>query len=285
MKISVIITAYNVSDFIERAVKSVLSQTYKNIEVIIVEDCSTDNTKDIIEQLAKEDDRIKIIYHKENKGAGWGRRDGIETSTGDYFITVDGDDWLDEDFIESLVKKAKETNADIVSGGITINKEKGYYEATSYGDIITLGDDKVTMFWGEKIVFMNNKIIKKELHNKVPYCTRRFIEDTPTIIPMMWYANMVAYTSNVGYHYQMNNNSLTHTADSFKYALYRSLCILDLIDFFNKNDKTILEKLPIHNVLKEQLKIIKLLDLNINKIKDCLDDWLEFSKRILKWIQ
>ena len=67
MKISIIITAYNVGEFIERAIKSVLSQTYKNIEVVIVEDCSTDNTKDIIEQLAKEDDRIKIVYHKKTK--------------------------------------------------------------------------------------------------------------------------------------------------------------------------------------------------------------------------
>ena len=139
MKISVIITAYNVDKFIERAVKSVLSQTYKNIEVVIVEDCSTDNTKDIIEQLAKEDDRIKIIYHESNKGAGWGRRDGIEASTGDYFITVDGDDWLDEDFIESLVKKAEETGADVVSGGITYNKDGGYWEATCYGDVICEG--------------------------------------------------------------------------------------------------------------------------------------------------
>jgi glycosyltransferase involved in cell wall biosynthesis len=75
--------------------------------VIIVEDCSTDNTKDIIEQLATEYDRIKILYHTENQGAGWGRRDGINASTGEYFITVDGDDWLDETFIESLVRKAE----------------------------------------------------------------------------------------------------------------------------------------------------------------------------------
>ena len=141
MKISIVITAYNVGNFIERAVKSVLSQTYKDIEVVIVEDCSTDNTKDIIEQLAKEDDRIKIVYHEENKGAGWGRRDGINACTGDYFITVDGDDWLDADFIESLVKRAEETGADVVSGGITCNKEGGYWEATCYGDVICEGED------------------------------------------------------------------------------------------------------------------------------------------------
>lgn len=281
MKISIIITAYNVGNFIERAVKSVLSQTYKNIEVVIVEDCSTDNTKDIIEQLAKEDDRIKIFYHEENKGAGWGRRDGINACTGDYFITVDGDDWLDEDFIESLVKKAEETNADIVSGGITCNKERGYWEATCYGDLICEGEDKVLKFWGEKIVFMNNKIIKRELGIKVPYCTRRFIEDTPTIIPILWHANKVAYVSNVGYHYRDNANSLTHTANQFQYALYRGLCSLDLIDFFNVHDKGILGKLPLTQMLQQQLEVIKQIKPEMKDINDYLSDWLEFSRRIL----
>ena len=281
MKISVIITAYNVGEFIERAVKSVLSQTYKNIEVVIVEDCSTDNTKDIIEQLAQEDNRIKIIYHEENKGAGWGRRDGIEASTGDYFITVDGDDWLDEDFIDSLVKKAEETNADVVSGGITVNKEEGYWEATCYGDVICECEDKVLKFWREKIVFMNNKIIKRELGLKVPYCTRRFIEDTPTIIPILWYANKVAYVSNVGYHYRMQENSLTHQANPFKYALYRGLCALDLIDFFEENDKDILNKLPLKEMLQQQLAIIKQCNPGIEEINKHLNDWIMLTKRLI----
>lgn len=281
MKISVVITAYNVGKYIERAVESVLSQTYKDIEVIIVEDCSTDNTKDIIENLVKEDDRIKIVYHDENKGAGWGRRDGIEAATGDYFITVDGDDWLDETFIESLVKRAEETGADVVSGGITVNKDDGYWEKICYGTPICEGEDKVFRFWGEKIVFMNNKIIRKELGEKVPYCTRRFIEDTPTIIPMLWHANKVAYCEDTGYHYRMQGDSLTHQASPFKYALYRGLCALDLLDFFRTNEPKVLEKLPMQQMLQEQLNIIKRIKPTIEDIKIYLPDWLEFSRRIL----
>ena len=280
MKISIVITAYNVGKYIEQAVNSCLAQTYKNIEIVLVEDCSTDNTKEIIEKLAKEYP-INVIYHIENKGAGWSRRDGINACTGDYFITIDGDDWIDVDFIESLVKKAKETNADIVSGGITVNKEDGYWEATCYGDIVTSGEDRVLKFWGEKVVFMNNKIIKRDLALKVPYCTRRFIEDTPTIIPMLWYANKVAYVSNIGYHYRMQEDSLTHKASSFKYALYRGLCALDLIDFFNEKDSNILNKLPMQQMLQQQLQIIKQIKPSIEEIKEYLSDWLEFSKRIL----
>lgn len=281
MKISIIITAYNVGKYIEQAVNSCLAQTYKNIEIVLVEDCSTDNTYDLLVELAHKDNRIKIIQHKENKGAGWSRRDGIEASSGDYFITIDGDDWIDENFIEALVEKAKETKADIISGGITINKSEGYWEATCYGDVVTEYDDKVLKFWGEKVVFMNNKIIKKDLAIKVPYCTRRFIEDTPTIIPMLWYANKVAYVSNIGYHYRMQEDSLTHKASSFKYALYRGLCALDLIDFFKKNDIKLLEKLPMEEMLQKQLQIIKQIKPSIEEIKEYLSDWLEFSKRIL----
>ena len=281
LKISVVITAYNVGQFLEDTLESVLKQTYNNIEVIIVEDCSTDNTKEIIEKYQIQDGRIKVIYHKENMGAGWGRRHGIEASTGDYFITVDGDDWLDPTFIESLVKRAEETGADVVSGGITVDKNEGYWEKTCYGRPICEGDDKVMKFWGEKIIFMNNKIIKRYLGDKVPYCTRRFIEDTPTIIPMLWYANKVAYTEDTGYHYRMQENSLTHQADDFKYALFRGLCGMDLVDFFRANDKKLLEKLPMSQMIEQQVSIMKTIKPTVEQISKYLSEWLEFTKRLI----
>jgi glycosyltransferase involved in cell wall biosynthesis len=281
MKISIVMTAYNMENYITQAIKSCLNQTHNDIELIIVEDCSTDNTKQIIEYYAQEDSRVRIIYHKENLGAGLGRRHGIEAATGEYFITVDADDWLDESFIQSLVNTAEETSADIVSGGITIERGNGYWEKTCYGDLITYDDDKVVKFWGEKVVFMNNKIIKTSLREKVQYCKRRFIEDTPTIIPMLWYANMVAYTSDTGYHYRMQSNSLTHQADPFKYALYRSLCCLDLIDFFEENDKQLLSKLPIVAMLQQQINIIKKVQNNEEEIHKYLDEWVEFTMRLL----
>lgn len=280
MKISIIITCYNVEKYIDQAIQSCLNQTYENIELILVEDCSTDGTKEIINKYATSNTKIKIIQHSENMGAGWARRHGIEAATGDYFITIDGDDWIDPTFIESLVIKAVETNADIVSGGIIINKEEGYWEATCYGShVIENKYEQVVKFWGEKIVFMNNKIIRRSLHDIIPYCTRRFIEDTPTIIPMLWCANKVAYVENIGYHYRMNNNSLTHQADAFKYALYRVLCMQDLINFFKNNDKEILSKIPLGKILQEQISIIQ--SIKEKPIHDYLDEWIEFTNRLL----
>ena len=235
----------------------------------------------IAQTIANTDERVKIIRHEENLGAGMGRRDGINAATGDYFITVDADDWLDETFIQSLADRAIASGADVVSGGITVERGNGYWEKTCYGDIVTTGMDKVKKFWGEKIVFMNNKIIRTSFRDKIQYCHRRFIEDTPTIIPILHMANQVDYVSDTGYHYRMQDNSLTHQADAFKYALYRALCCMDLIDYFRGvNAEDVLQSIPIQQMLQKQIDIIKQVNPDKDAIMKYLDDWLEFTKRI-----
>ena len=281
MKISIVMTAYNMEQYIEEAMMSCLNQTYQDIELVVFEDCSTDNTLSIIEKIANEDSRVVIVKHNVNLGAGMGRRDGINAATGDYFITVDADDWLDADFIEALANRAKVSGADVVSGGITIERGNGYWEKTCYGDIVTTGMDKVKKFWGEKVVFMNNKIIRTSFRDNIQYCHRRFIEDTPTIIPMLHMANQVDYVSNTGYHYRMQDSSLTHQADPFKYALYRALCCMDLIDYFKSaGAMDVLNEIPIQPMLQKQIDIIKQVNPDKDTITKYLEDWLEFTKRI-----
>lgn len=281
MKISIVMTAYNMEQYIEEAMRSCLNQTYKDIELIVVEDCSTDNTLSVVEKVAKEDSRVVIVKHATNLGAGMGRRDGINAATGEYFITIDADDWIDEDFIEALVIKAKDTGADVVSGGITVERGNGYWEKTCYGDVTTTGIDKVKKFWGEKIVFMNNKIVRTSFRDKIQYCHRRFIEDTPTIIPILHMANQVDYVSNTGYHYRMQDNSLTHNANPFKYALYRALCCMDLIDYFKENNaENVLKEIPIQQMLQKQIDIIKAVNPTPEDIKLYIEDWIEFTKKL-----
>lgn len=281
MKISIVMTAYNMEQYIEEAMRSCLNQTYKDIELVVVEDCSTDNTLSVVEKVAKEDSRVVIVKHATNLGAGMGRRDGINAATGEYFITIDADDWIDEDFIEALVIKAKDTGADVISGGITVERGNGYWEKTCYGDVTTTGIDKVKKFWGEKIVFMNNKIIRTSFRDKIQYCHRRFIEDTPTIIPILHMANQVDYVSNTGYHYRMQDNSLTHNANPFKYALYRALCCMDLIDYFKENNaENVLKEIPIQQMLQKQIDIIKAVNPTPEDIKLYIEDWIEFTKKL-----
>ena len=280
--LSVVITAYNVEPYIEKAIKSCLQQTHKELECVVVEDCSTDSTADIISRIAQSDKRVRVIKNKSNEGAGASRRKGIEASVGEYILLLDGDDWIEPDFIEALYKKAMESGAEIVSGGIKVVHDDGAWEATSYGNCITEGAEKVTRFWGEKVVFMNNKLIHRRLHEKVPYCQRRFIEDTPTIIPQLYFANKVAYVDNVGYNYRMQHNSLTHKASAFKYALFRALCAEDLITFFEQHDKEYIKTIPLVLGYSQLIKKIKELNPTKETITPYQEEWIEFTTSLIK---
>ena len=280
--VSIVITAYNVEKYIEQAVRSATGQTYKDIECIVVNDCSTDSTLAIIERLAAEDKRIRVITNGKNEGAGASRRKGISAAKGEYILLLDGDDWIEEDFIATLHKKAVETGAEIVSGGIKVVHDDGAWEACSYGNCVTDGMEKVTRFWGEKIVFMNNKLIHRRLHELVPYCERRFIEDTPTIIPQLYFANKVAYVDHPGYNYRMQEGSLTHTASPFKYTLFRLLCIEELVAFFEKHDAEYIKTIPLGLGYAQLVK--KMIELNptIETIAPYKDEWIEFTTALLK---
>lgn len=244
MKISIVMTAFNIEDCIQKAIESVLNSTYKDIELILVEDCSTDNTLSVINEYVAKDSRVKLVKHDVNLGAGQSRRDGIEASTGEYIITIDGDDEITSTFIADLVDKAKDTDADIVSGGITIkDSDEDYTKTQSWGNRISIGHQKFTDYNKQRVIFLNNKIVRKSLYatkeerekgikNKVVYCNRRYCEDTPTIIPLLYYANKVAYCDNVGYVYNMRATSLTHKTDLFVQNMYKALCAVDVIEFF-----------------------------------------------------
>jgi glycosyltransferase involved in cell wall biosynthesis len=279
--VSIIITAYNIEEYVEQAIRSCIKQTFQDIEIIVVEDCSTDTTKSIIKNLMKEDSRIRLIENDKNYGAGQSRRNGLDAAKGEYFLLLDGDDWIEADFIDTLYQKAIETDADVVSGGIKVLREEGAYDITSYGNTITEGYDKVLKFWKERIVFMNNKLIRLSLHEKVPYCTRRFVEDTPVIIPMLFFANKVVYVDNIGYNYRMQENSLTHKASPFKWALYRALCCQDLIEFFEANDKKLLEILNLGKNYAQQIGIIKKNKPTKEDIEPFKDDWIDFTLKLL----
>lgn len=280
--ISIVITAYNVEKYIAQAIESVTAQTHKDIECIVVDDCSTDNTFEEIKRAAGNDARVHITRNDINIGAGASRRKGIEASKGDYIMLLDGDDWIEPDFIEALHKRAMESGAEIVSGGIKVVHDDGTWEATSYGDSITEGYEKVIKFWGERVVFMNNKLISRRLHEEVPYCRRRFIEDTPTIIPQLFLANKVAYIDNTGYNYRMQEQSLTHKATPFKYALFRALCVEDLVTFFEKHDKRYIELIPFGLSYGQLIERIKEINPTKEMIEPYKEEWVEFTTAMIR---
>lgn len=282
-KVSIVITAYNVVEYLEKAVMSAIQQGVK--EVIIVEDKSTDNTKDVITELVmKLSDIVKVIYNKENIGAGLSRRVGIENATGEYVLLLDGDDYLDEGYIKALLDRAEETGADIVSSGIKIIQEDGSWTADCYGDFTSVGMDKIARFWRNRTVFLSNKLVRRSLYEKVPYCHRRYIEDTPVVIPILWYANKCESINNIGYNYVMRQSSLTHTTNQLKDVVFKGLCWLDLMDFFNANDKGVFEHIPIKGYLKNIFSVLNTIKIQPEDIEPFKEEWCEFMMRLVNGV-
>lgn len=230
MKISIVTTAYNIEAYVEKCLDSLLAQTHKDIEIIVVNDCSTDKTMDIIGKFA--DERIKVVNHSQNMGAGWARRTGIGAATGDYVITVDGDDWIAPYFIEALAKNAEETDADIVSGGITYVWSDTYEEVKRFLPHVSEGMQKFRDYGDKKIVFLNNKLVRRTMYDTVPYSTRRYCEDTPVILPLLYLANKVSYVDVQGYYYLQHDKSLCRRVNAFEEALFKALCSQEMQAFF-----------------------------------------------------
>ena len=112
--VSVIMPIWNSEKFINQAVDSVINQTYKNLEIILVDDCSTDGTYRILEDYAKKDNRIKLIRNEKNLQNAETRNVGIRVATGKYLYFIDSDDWIDSDYIENMVDAAEKSGADMV---------------------------------------------------------------------------------------------------------------------------------------------------------------------------
>ena len=116
-KVSIIVPVYNVEKYLDRCVSSLRNQTLKDIEIILVDDESSDSSPAICDEFANLDSRIKVI-HKKNEGAGMARNTALEVATGEYIGFVDSDDYVHEDMFETLYKKAVEYNSDLVMSGV-----------------------------------------------------------------------------------------------------------------------------------------------------------------------
>ena len=169
--VSVIIPCYNAEKCIDKCLKSVLSQTYSNLEIITINDASKDRTLAKLQDYSKRDSRVVVLNNNENGGVDFSRFRGITYSHGDYLCFVDSDDWLPNTAIENLLKHAIDTNADVVEGCITRVFGKyaliKHFVANKYKEINMpqLFDDYFVSFFGKNILSVTlwGKLYKKEL--------------------------------------------------------------------------------------------------------------------------
>ena len=209
--ISIIIPIYNAEKYLERCLQSVITQTYKNLEIILINDGSKDNSKKICEEFKNKDSRIRLI-NKENEGVSTARNNGIDLITGEYVLFVDSDDWLEKEMCEILLNKIEKEKTDIVVCGYN-----NYYENKNELEHIELKEynksfnylisDDNTKYGG----FPWNKLMKKE------FIKNKFDTD------IYYYENLLFFLKNSNintkysvvkeclYNYCINDNSAVHT--------------------------------------------------------------------------
>lgn len=210
VKVSVIIPIYNTEKYLKKCLNSLTHQTLSDIEIICVNDGSTDKSIDILRNFASQDHRIKII-EQENKKQGAARNAGMKIAQGEYIGFVDSDDWVDLDYFEKLYISAIKHKADISLGtNVRINKNifKKRLNIKEENVYISLQDKlDVNIQW--KNPCPTNKIYKKTLFEKydIKWPEGVYCEDKIFTLKSIYYANAVVSVPNVNYYYYKNPSS------------------------------------------------------------------------------
>ena len=236
MLISVIVPVYNVEKYLRICIDSLLAQTYKNIEIIMVDDGSKDASGEICDEYAYKYEKCKVV-HKKNAGLGMARNTGMENMEGEYVTFVDSDDWLMPDTIENLFRALMDNGVDMCKGG---------FQRVNNGKIISIRKYQEECFKGEKAknellprmigssptehdsiemcvwgAIYKTDIIKK--HNLKFVSERELIsEDLVFNIDYMQFANGACTIGQTGYQYRLNNSSLStsYRADRYQASVY-----------------------------------------------------------------
>ena len=212
-KISVIVPVYNTEDYLERCIRSIIDQTYKNIEIIAVNDGSTDSSLSILESLRKEDNRI-IIINQENMGVSKARNKGLDYATGEFITFVDSDDFIEKDMYEVMINHLIEEDADLCRiKAFIYNREGGIEEISKERNIFTYNNELEIMnvyLQNELKIAVWDKMFRRSAVEKIRFDASLFNEDAAYV----WEAclnsrKVVMDTKQLYHHIKRQNNSLT----------------------------------------------------------------------------
>ncbi len=232
--ISIIVPVYNVEKYLEKCVFSITNQTYKNIEIILVDDGSTDISGEICDKLSKKDSRIRV-FHKENGGLSDARNYGIKKAKGKYVGLVDSDDFIKEDMYEILYKAIKKYNADISMCRVLdcYGRIPHIDNSNSVSVLLNTREAiKKIMEAQDVSVHAVSKLYKKSLFNTLNFEVGRITEDGIIMIELFSKCKKIAYDSSFGYYYIHRENSITTSEFSKRnydviYAYKKNYCLIE----------------------------------------------------------
>lgn len=212
-KVSIIVPVFQVDRYLEKCIKSIIQQSYRNIEIILVDDGSTDNSPMICDEFAQHDDRIRVV-HKKNGGVSSARNAGIDLMQGEYCCFIDGDDYLDESYISSMLHTMQEKGVDMVCCGCWRENLNGDILWERKADITQSFDQKgsiLELFTPTSFVgWPWNKLFKTSIieefnirfDENIKYC-----EDEIFVLTYLLHSKNTCYVKEQLYHYMENNMS------------------------------------------------------------------------------
>lgn len=231
-KISLIVPCYNVEKYLDRCMESILNQTHKDLEIILVDDGSPDRVPEMCDEYAKKDSRVKVV-HKKNAGLGMACNSGIEVASGEYIAFCDSDDWVDQDFYAILLDAAYKYNSDMVISGLRrVNSNDETLSLLSHvkdveiydgEQVFELAKDMIASSPGRrhdrriqvsaKTVLYKRSIIER---NNIRFVSERIMpsEDLSFNISYLMNVNSVVCIPEFKYHYLVNPNSITANVKS-----------------------------------------------------------------------
>ena len=235
-KISIIVPVYNTEKYLSKCLNSLIKQTYKDIEIIVVNDGSKDKSLEIAKKIAKQDNRIKV-FNKENGGLSSARNFGIEKASGEYIGFVDSDDYIKENMFEILYNMIKEANAKIAICGWYLVEDNQIRTCNFKCKKLVLNDEQAIDMLLNHVSFDNftwNKLFHRTLFKNVVFPIGEMLEDLSTIYKLIHEAKVIVVDSNPLYYYVLHSNSITSNLykqvnpDSFKVFENRKNSLLSL---------------------------------------------------------
>jgi glycosyltransferase involved in cell wall biosynthesis len=208
-RVSVIVPVYKVEKYLEKCVKSILSQTFTDFECILVDDGSPDNCPQICDEFARLDRRVTVIHKKQNGGLPQARKTGFESSSGMYILFADSDDWIESVMIEKMYNKAINDNYDMVICDFFINEDSKQIQYFSPAIFDKTAIMKTIIMFKKYSPSVWNKLVKRDIYEKVvfPFCN--YIEDRVIMFQTIYYTQRIAYLPDALYHYYQNALSIS----------------------------------------------------------------------------
>ena len=275
--LSVIIPVYNVEKYLAKCLDSITHQTFKDMEIICVDDCSTDNSLSLLQNYALKDKRIRIIRCQKNGGQAAARQIGIDAAAGNYIAFVDSDDWVDTDYYEKMIERAEQDKVDIVvNHNILSEYEDGrvipycfpghkYLEQRIYDNPSKIIDKFYCVVW--------NKLFRASFLKQRQYTIpqRSPHEDVFFHYATFAFARNVSFFNGSAYHYLYREQSISHLNHDWGMEHIKVFSLI--YDFYKENQ-----------LLDKKIKLYSTMPFFTIKTEDMFNEYKKYFMKVLDYI-